>query len=288
MPGLDGFKVLEILTGLVPAEVFVPIIILTADTTVDARRKALANGATDFLTKPFDTTEVRLRVRNALTMRRLHTRVHQQNAILEQRVQERTQELELARLETLDRLAIAAEFRDDATGQHTARVARIAANVALTLGYEPVDLAQFSRAAALHDIGKIAVPDHILLKPGSLSIEERDEMRKHTMIGAGILGGSHFATLQLAADIAMSHHERWDGKGYPRSLTGKQIPLAGRIVAVADVFDALTHDRPYKPAWSVERALYEIQCQAGTQFDPDVVQAFVEAIQHERLDQASD
>jgi len=277
MPVVDGFQVMETVRSLISPKEYLPIIVLTADTTVDTKRRALANGATDFLTKPFDATEVGLRVRNALTIRHLQAQVRDQNLALEQRVEERTSDLELARFETLDRLALAAEFRDDTTGQHTLRVSHMAAALALRLGYEMTELPLFARAAALHDVGKIGVADHILLKPGRLIDSERDLMRAHTVIGARILSGSQFETLQLAADIAMSHHERWDGFGYPRRLVGSDIPIAGRIVAVADVFDALVNERPYKPAWSVRAATSEIERQAGLQFDPDVVAAFGDA-----------
>jgi putative two-component system response regulator len=279
MPGVDGYEVMDIARSLVPADEFVPMIVLTADTTLETRRRALANGATDFLTKPFDATEVGLRVRNALMIRRLHAQVRQQNLALEQRVSERTWELEQARLETLDRLAIAAEFRDDTTGQHTTRVARLAAEIARRMGYHVEELPLFARAAALHDVGKIGVADQILLKSGPLAESELEAMRAHTLIGAGILSGSRFETLQLAADIAMTHHERWDGRGYPHALAGSRIPLAGRIVAVADVFDALIHDRPYKRAWTIQQAMEEITRQAGYQFDPAVVEVFNDAAQ---------
>lgn len=277
MPVIDGFEVMEIVRSLVPPEEYVPIIILTADTTLETRRRALSSGATDFLTKPFDTTEVGLRVRNALTIRRLHRQVREQNLLLEERVLERTRDLEEARLETLDRLAAAAEFRDDATGRHTLRVSHMASELALRSGYQREQLPLFARAAALHDVGKIGIGDHILLKPGRLVEEEREQMRSHTVIGARILSGSRFETLQLAANIAMTHHERWDGFGYPHRLAGQEIPLAGRIVAIADVFDALVHDRPYKLAWPVRDAIVEIQRQAGRQFDPDIVEIFSDA-----------
>lgn len=277
MPIVNGFRVMEIVRSLAAPAEYVPIIVLTADTTLDTKRRALASGATDFLTKPFDAVEVGLRVRNALTMRRLHVQVRDQNLVLEQRVIERTRDLEAARLELLDRLAVAAEFRDDTTGQHTLRVARMASELAQRLGYQRDRLDLFARAAALHDVGKIGVSDQILLKHGRLDGIERDAMRSHTVIGARILSGSRFETLQLAADIAMTHHERWDGNGYPRRLANLAIPIGGRIVAVADVFDALVHERPYKPAWTVRDAIGEIQRQSGLQFDPTVVDAFSDA-----------
>lgn len=197
--------------------------------------------------------------------------------LLEEMVAERTAELEEARAETLTRLARAGEYRDDETFQHTERVGAVSAAIAaqLGLGHEQVELIR--EAAPLHDIGKLAISDSILLKPGPLTPEERREMETHAEIGARLLAGSHAPILNMASTIAASHHERWDGSGYPARLRGERIPLAGRIVAVADVFDALTHDRPYKQAWPAERALEEIGRLAGEQFDPRVVAAFLAA-----------
>ncbi|MDQ8043029.1 MAG: HD domain-containing phosphohydrolase [Solirubrobacteraceae bacterium] len=186
------------------------------------------------------------------------------------------QELEMARLETLRRLALAAEFRDDDTFQHTQRVANTAYQVALQLGLPGTECELIHQASSLHDIGKIAVPDSILLKPGRLTEDEFDQMRTHPSTGAAMLEGSTSAALQYAAQIALSHHERWDGGGYPNRLSETAIPLSGRIVAVADVFDSLTHERPYKKAWAVDDAVAEIHRLRGAQFDPDVVDAFDE------------
>lgn len=209
------------------------------------------------------------------------------NAALQAELVERTRaeaalraseaQLVQAQFETLDRLARAAEFRDDDTGQHTQRVGATAARVAAALGLPAGEVRLIERAALLHDVGKIGIPDHILLKPGTLTPGEFALMQTHATTGAAILGGSSHPLLQRAEAIALSHHERWDGTGYPRGLTGAAIPLAGRIVAVADVFDALTHARPYKPAWPVSEALAELVRQAGRQFDPQVVHAFMQA-----------
>jgi PAS domain S-box-containing protein/putative nucleotidyltransferase with HDIG domain len=202
------------------------------------------------------------------------TAVRAQRDALEHLVAERTRDLQAARLENLRRLALAAEYRDDDTHQHTERVGTLAALLAERLG-EPRDFIEHLRhAAPLHDVGKIGVPDAILLKPGRLDETERAIMQTHTTIGANILADSGFPVLRLGEQIARSHHERWDGTGYPRGLTGDAIPLAGRIVAVADVFDALTHARPYKPAWPLVTAVSEIIAGAGSQFDPRVVAAF--------------
>jgi HD-GYP domain-containing protein (c-di-GMP phosphodiesterase class II)/CHASE3 domain sensor protein len=197
------------------------------------------------------------------------------NAELERRVGERTADLEAARLELLAFLARATEYRDDDTRQHTERVGRTAALIAQGMGMDGACVAVLRLAAPLHDIGKLAVPDSILLKPGRLTPEERAEMARHTIMGAGMLAGSRSDVLQMAETIALDHHERWDGGGYPRGLKGNGIGVWGRIVAVADVFDALTHERPYKEAWPIERALDLIRSEAGAQFDPDVVAAFL-------------
>ena len=201
---------------------------------------------------------------------------------LEQAVRERTRALDDARLETLRRLALAAEYRDDDTYEHTERVGRTAALLALGLDLAEEIAALLRRAAPLHDVGKLGIPDSILLKPGKLTPEEFRLMQEHVTIGGRILSEGKFAILRMGEQVALSHHERWDGSGYPNGLAGERIPLAGRVVAVADVFDALTHDRPYKEAWPVDKAVAEIVEQAGRHFAPRVVEAFA-ALDHWRL-----
>ena len=193
---------------------------------------------------------------------------------LEKLVAERTRELDDARAETLRQLAIAAEYRDDETYQHTERVGHVASRLALGLGLPAGQVTLLRHAAPLHDVGKLAIPDCILLKPGRLTVDEFEVMKTHAELGARLLSSGSSRVLQTAAVIAATHHERWDGAGYPHGLVGEAIPLVGRIVAVADVFDALTHDRPYKSAWSVQRAFDEIERSSGGQFDPRVVRAF--------------
>ncbi len=275
MPQLTGFEVLEKIRDSKSENEFRPVMVLTADATASTKRKALALGAEDFLTKPFEAYEVALRVKNLLRTRQLYKEISLENDLLEQRVKERTQELEEVQLEIVDRLGLATEYRDDDTKAHTGRVGDMASQVANAMGL-PQKFVQLLRLAApLHDIGKIGISDLILLKAGKLTDEEFATMKKHTEIGASILSGSKSEILQLAQEIAISHHERWDGRGYPHQLRGDDIPLSGRIVSVVDVFDALTHERTYKKAWPIEEALEEIERNAGTQFDPRVVQALL-------------
>ena len=277
MPYMNGFEVMKQLRGRVPPGTFLPILMLTADITPESKRHALAEGATDFLTKPFDNTEVVLRIRNLLQTRSLHLQLQDQNQVLEQKVRERTLELEQTQVEILERLALASEYRDDDTGEHTKRVGHMSAQIAQTLGLLEEEVELIRRAAPLHDVGKIAIPDSILLKPGKLTPEEFEQMKTHTTMGAKMLSGGRFPLLQMAEEIALTHHERWDGTGYLK-LHGETIPLVGRIVAVADVFDALTNERPYKKAWPRNEAIEEIQRQGGRQFDPRVVEAFLKGV----------
>jgi len=281
MPHLDGFAVLDQLRSIIPEGTFLPVIVLTADITRETRQRALGSGAEDFLTKPFDVVEVLLRIRNLLQARHLHLRLQGQNQLLEARVRTRTRALEEAHIETLDRLALAAEYRDDDTGQHIRRVGRAAALVARELGLPNADVALIERAAGLHDLGKVGVPDSILLAPRKLSPQEFEVVKTHTVIGANILAGSPSPLLKMAERIAWAHHERWDGSGYA-GLAGEDIPLVGRITTVVDVFDALTHERPYKRAWPVDEAVAEIAAQRGRQFDPQVSDAFLSV--HEELE----
>jgi putative two-component system response regulator len=281
MPGVDGFEVLAQLKPWFEGRWF-PVLVVTADVTPEAKQRALTDGARDFLTKPFDMIEVLLRIRNLLEVRFFQLEARKQNLMLEQLVYDRTRDLDEARVEALSRLALAAEYRDDATGEHTQRVGRCSALIARMLGLPDVQVSLIRHAAPLHDIGKIGLRDSILLKRGRLTPEEIDEMRAHVSIGRSILSGSRSPLLKMAEEIAWTHHERWDGKGYLVGLTGDQIPLSGRITAVADVFDALVHERPYKDAWSIEDALAQIMRESSTHFDPLVVDAF-RALDHEEL-----
>jgi len=283
MPHLDGLAVMTQLRQVIPAGMFLPILVLTADMTTQAKQQALSGGATDFLLKPFDPTEVLLRIGNLLQTRRLHLELQGHNQLLEQRVRDRTAQLEQAHNEVLERLALAAEYRDDDTHQHTLRVGESSALLAAALGLPDEHVRRLRQAAPLHDIGKIGITDLVLLKPAKLTPQEFEHVKTHTLIGARILADSPVPVLQLGREIALTHHERWDGSGYPHGLNGERIPLSGRIVTVADVFDALIHDRPYKHAWPADRAVAEIAAQQGRQFDPDVVHAFLGLVEQGAL-----
>jgi putative two-component system response regulator len=270
MPKLDGFAVLQQLRAAAGPQAYVPVLVLTGDSSAEARRRALSAGAKDFLTKPFEVGEVLLRIRNLLETRYLHREITTQNQLLEQRVRQRTGELEGAYLDTLERLAIAAEFRDDETGRHTERVGEVAAMLGSALGLPEEDLFLIRRAAPLHDVGKIGIPDAVLRKPGPLTGEEWEIMKTHATIGARILAGGRSRVVQLAEEIALHHHEQWDGEGYPAGVSGEAIPLPGRLVMVADVYDALTSDRVYREAWPPEKVLAYINQYAGRRFDPRI------------------
>lgn len=282
MPPPDGFEVMEQLSARSNGHASTPILALTADISTEMKERALSSGASDFLTKPFEATEVRLRVHNLLRARSFQLQLERQNELLDQRMRERTYDLEHARKETLERLALAGEYRDDETHEHAQRVGRTAALLALELGRPRDEVQLIRRSAPLHDIGKLGISDAILLKPGRLTADEFKVMQGHTSIGARILGGSRSAVLQMGELIARTHHECWDGAGYPARLAAEAIPLPARLVALADVFDALTHDRPYKAAWPLEEAVAEIRRGAGSEFDPALMRPF-DRLEHSAL-----
>ncbi|MHB8512689.1 MAG: HD-GYP domain-containing protein [Actinomycetota bacterium] len=253
----------------------IPIIALTDEVGSHERLRMLEVGANDVVSKPFDPAELVLRARHLLLEQSVHVNLKNINKLLEDRVLQRTRQLEHAERELLEKLALAAEYRDDATGLHIRRIGENAARVAARMNMSSAEVGRLKRAAALHDVGKIAVPDAILLKPGPLSQDEVAIIRMHTIVGGEILSKSWFPLLEVAGDIALHHHERWDGEGYPEGLKGTQIPLVARIVSVVDSFDTLTHERSYKSAWPKEIALDEIRACSGSQFDPEVVEAFL-------------
>jgi putative two-component system response regulator len=273
----DGFEILRCLAPYITGPPLLSVLVLTGDGSAEAKRKALQLGARDFLSKPFDATEALLRIRNLLENKFLYRRLEEQNVNLELRVDERTAELQQSQNEILERLARTAEIRDDETGRHTQRVGELSASIARVLGLGDHFFGLISRAAPLHDVGKIGIPDSILLKPGELTPEETALMRSHTTIGARLLSGGKSEVVQLAESIALSHHERWDGGGYPQRLHATEIPIAARIVTVADCVDALTHNRPYRMSWPLQQALEEIESCSGSHFDPEVVDALMNA-----------
>jgi response regulator RpfG family c-di-GMP phosphodiesterase len=273
MPEPDGFEVLKMLGPWINGSARLPVVVLTADNSSQAKREALSVGASDFLTKPFDMSEVVLRISNHLLTRQLQLQLRDQNRTLEDRVRERTRELEEAREELVERLALAAEYREDASGEHPQRVGRLAALLARELGLDEETVELIRRAAPLHDVGNIGVPDTVFVKRRGLTPLELEAIKLHVSIGSEILGRSRSRLLRIAEEIARTHHERWDGTGYLERLRGEDIPLSGRIVAVADAFDMLTDTRSSRESVSQDAALGEIRNLSGRKFDPRVVEA---------------
>jgi len=274
MPHLDGYAVMDQLRSL-SDPLAPPIVVLTAQSGEEFLLRALKGGASDFLSKPFNRRELLARVNNTLMAHLAHRLIHDQNHVLEQMVQQRTQELRQSRLDIVRRLGRASEFRDNETGQHILRMSHASALLARRIGWDAQACELMLNASPMHDVGKIGIPDGILLKAGPLTSDEREIMQRHTTIGADILSGSGDELLDMARDIALSHHEKWDGTGYPRRLANTAIPEAARIVAITDVFDALTSERPYKKPWSVPEALHFMNEHAGRQFDPQLLRQFV-------------
>ncbi|NTV28518.1 MAG: response regulator [Candidatus Omnitrophica bacterium] len=275
LPDLDGFEVMRRLKALDPED-YLPILVISGDADEHVHLRALTAGAKDFLGKPYERAKVLLRARNLIETRLLHCEIKNKNKELELLVEARTKELRDSRIDVIRRLGYAAEYRDTETGKHIIRMSRYAAALAHKLGMKESDCELLLTTSPLHDVGKIAIPDRILLKAGPLTPEEWEVMKTHTEIGARLLSGGDSAFLRMAEAIALTHHERWDGKGYPRGLRGEEIPLVGRICAVCDVLDALTSERPYKKAWSFDEAAKEIKRLSGSHFDPAVVTAFFE------------
>lgn len=283
MPGVNGFEVARRMKADEETR-FIPIIMVTALKEVEDRVKALEVGADDFLTKPVEKVEVKARVASSLKIKAYNDHMRSYQKELESEIARRTKELQKAykqiqnsSLDTIHRLSKAAEYKDEHTGDHIQRMSHYSMVIARELGLGKKVLDSILYAAPMHDIGKIGIPDRILLKPRRLEPDEWEIMKKHTIIGAQILQGSEVGFIKLAEVIALNHHERWDGNGYPRGISGKRIPLVGRICAVADVFDALTSRRPYKEPISVEDSFSIIREGTGIRFDPKVVDAFVRA-----------
>ena len=277
MPHIDGFGVME-QVGSLERGSFAPVLVLTAELDPEVRYRALQSGARDFLNKPFDKVETLMRIRNLIEVRLLHKEVRSQNEALELRVRERTAELRNTQQEIIHRLGHAAEYKDNETGYHIIRMSLYCGVLADALEFTPDAREMLLRASPMHDVGKIGIPDRVLLKAGKLDADEWGIMKTHTAIGYDLLAGSDSPLIQLAATIALTHHEKFNGAGYPRGLKGEEIPLSGRICAVCDVFDALTSERPYKKAWSIEDSVAEIVRGKGSHFDPHLVDLFVQRL----------
>ncbi|MDK2980918.1 MAG: cyclic di-GMP phosphodiesterase [Chloroflexota bacterium] len=267
MPEIDGYQVCQTIKAD-PAARKIPVIFVTAMDDEEDETKGFAYGAVDYITKPVSPPIVLARVATQLAL-------YDQKNHLEELVQERTAEIYDTRLEIVRRLGIAAEYKDNETGQHILRMSQYCKLVGREYGLSTEEQTLLLNASPMHDVGKIGIPDRILLKPGKLDPDEWEVMKTHTTIGGLIIGDHSSELLQTARMIALSHHERWDGTGYPNGLKGENIPIYGRIAAIADVFDALTSERPYKHAWSVEDAVEEIKRGDGTHFDPGIVEAFL-------------
>ncbi|GAC1629793.1 MAG: two-component system response regulator [Nevskia sp.] len=269
-PSMRGFEICRVLKRDL-GTTDIPVFFTSSRMNVIEEERGLRLGAVDFLHKPYSPSLVRARVET-------HLRLYDNTRLLTDMITRRTKQLESTRLEIIRRLGRASEFKDDETGLHVVRMSHYCRIIAIDAGISESAADILFQAAPMHDIGKIGIPDHILQKPGPLTDEEWLVMRKHPAIGAGIIGRHDDILLDTARIVALTHHEKWNGAGYPRGLSGEEIPLTGRIVSVADVFDALTSKRPYKEAWAIERAVDYIREQAGTMFDPDIVRHFEHAL----------
>lgn len=274
MHGMTGLDVVRSIRKISTLE-GVPVVVITSLEDRQIRCQVLEAGATDFINKPIDLYECSTRCRNMLTLRLQHKIILNRSVYLERAVADATRNVRQRELETLFRLAKAGEYRDEGTGNHILRMAKYSRLIADGLGLEQERCEQIAIAAPMHDIGKIGIPDHILLKPGRLTAEELTIMKTHPLIGHQILQHSPSKYLSLGAEIALNHHEKYDGSGYPNGIGGNEIVLEARIVAVADVYDALTSQRPYKRAWSNTDALDYLTTNSGSHFDPQCVEAFV-------------
>ena len=270
MPELDGYETCRRLK-LRPSTADVPVIFVTTLSETESQVKGLDIGAVDYITKPYTASLVQSRVRT-------HVALHRHNRALTELVEQRTHELLETRLEIIRRLGRAAEYRDNETGMHVLRMSHMTRLLAQAYGMPEGRTELLFQASPMHDVGKIGIPDHILLKPGKLTPDEWETIKRHTTIGAEIIGDHESDIIVLARVVALRHHERWDGTGYPSGLKGTDIPIEARIVALADVFDALLSVRPYKAAWSLDDALKHIFSQRALHFDPEVIDAFVQVL----------
>ena len=277
MPEINGVEFIKKVRQMPDAE-SVPIMMITVVSEKSVRYEALDAGATAFLTRPIDQIECRTSCRNLLKIQEQQSIIKDRADWLARQVEVATQQIVARERETLLRLGRAGEYRDEDTGNHVIRMAKYARMIAEELGMSDMECEDIEYAAPLHDIGKIGIPDHVLLKPGKFEPHEWEIMKQHTVIGHSILSNSQSRYIQMGAVISLSHHERYDGTGYPNGLSGREIPLVARIVAVADVYDALVSERPYKKAWPMEDALNYLRQQAGQHFDPECVKAFLDRL----------
>ena len=270
MPGMNGVDFIRLIKKL-PDYAQVPIVMITANKDSDTLYAALDVGAADFLSKPVDVYECTARCKNLLTMRQQHLALQSRGDLLENKVKLAVEEISAREQETLMRLARTGEYKDYDTAMHLQRMSLYSKLIAEAAGFSEEDTNIIALSSPLHDLGKVGIPDHILLKEGPLSADEQSTMRNHPLIGYEILRNSPSKYLQMGGEIALAHHERYDGSGYPYQLKGDQIPLSARIVAIADVLDALTSKRPYKEAWSMEKAFEYLQVESGKHFDPELI-----------------
>lgn len=277
MPVMDGFDVLKKLKDTREKKYF-PIVVLTALADKQSIIDALSFGADDYVTKPFFVEELKTRAYNMLKLKERDEFLNASLDIMESNLLEKLRMLEHTQLEIIIRLGKASEFRDDETGRHIERISNYVSLIAGAMAFNNEQTSLMKHASPMHDIGKIGIPDNILLKPGRLTEDEFKIIKLHSIIGSKILSGTTLPLLELAREIAVSHHERWDGNGYPQGLSKEDIPISGRIVSITDVFDALTSNRVYKTAWTIEKALDYIKEQRGKQFAPDVVDAFFSVV----------
>jgi len=277
MPHMSGFEVMEQLQTS-DQDDYLPVLVLTAQSDAETKIRALQSGARDFVTKPFERIEVTHRIKNMLEVRLMYNRRGWEKEIVEAQVRERTQQLEDTQLEFIRQLGRAGEYRDNETGMHVVRMSKGCQSLALATGHNEEFAELLLLASPMHDVGKIGIPDRVLLKPGKLDADEWEIMKTHVEIGGEILSSDTAEIMQLARSIALTHHEKWDGSGYPNGLVGEDIPVQGRIAAICDVFDALTSERPYKKAWLVEDAVALIQEESGSHFDPVLAAKFIEIL----------
>jgi two-component system response regulator RpfG len=281
MPGMDGIETIRQLRRIYPYQEL-PIVMTTVVSNREVLYRAFEAGASDYLIRPVDPIECRVRCQNLLNLRQQYVVNSKHARMLEERIDEVKRDLRLREMDTLFRLAGAADRRDAVTGAHLKRMARYSALIARGIGLDEDHIEAIELGAPMHDIGKIGIPDSIMQKQGPLTAEEIQIMKTHPQIGYEILQGSPSRFLQAAAIIAQSHHEKFDGTGYPFGLKGKKIPVEARIVALADVFDALTSERPYKPAWEWDAAVNYIVEQKGKHFDPELVDVFIDYLDEAR------